>query len=89
MNKSRNQPAAGTNPGKKVNGSVQLVAPSKTKKTKPTKAVKPAIAKKLLQTSSKLKEEFSDELDARELLKILTEVKEGNFNVRMPGWKNL
>src|SRR5436305_2959704 len=28
--------------------------------------------------------EFSDELDMRELLKILSEVKNGNFSVRMP-----
>ena len=28
--------------------------------------------------------EFSDELDNRELLKVLTEVKQGNFSVRMP-----
>ncbi len=51
-------------------------------------AVKTATAK---HTNGKIKNkiitnglEFSDELDMRELLKVLSEVKNGNFSVRMP-----
>ncbi len=36
------------------------------------------------KTSSEKKQKNADQLDARQLLKVLTAVKNGNFNVRMP-----
>ena len=82
MKKSRNQSSDGTNSGNEINGFVQTAAATKAKKTRSPKVADPKFSNVLLHASSK--EELNDELDARELLKILTEVKDGNFNVRMP-----
>ena len=80
MKKNPKASAKPTIAGNEVNGFAKTVASTKTKKAKASNG---AITKKHSNENGS-PVELSDELDMRTLLKLLTEVKEGDFSVRMP-----